>query len=168
LFGFSNKVGFTSVLLGDVTLNDALQTVPGLPALRVLASGPPPPNPSELLSISRTGDLLRSLATAADVVLVDSPPILPVTDALVLARWVDAVAVVVSANDTSKKAFARSLELMDQVNAPVVGAVLNGVTQDGGAYGYGYGYEYGYGYNQSENGKAKSSARHRRKAKLGL
>src|SRR5205085_4538669 len=121
----------------------ALQPVRGLPTLRVLASGPPPPNPSELLSIARTGELFKALSEMADIVLIDSPPILPVTDALVLARWVDAVAVVVSANDTSKRAFARSLELMNQVNAPVIGAVLNGVRDSGGAYGYGYGYGYG-------------------------
>jgi tyrosine-protein kinase len=159
LFGMSNKVGFTSVLLGDTPLYDALQPVPRLPTLRVLASGPPPPNPSELLSVARTGELLKSLAAAADIVLIDSPPILPVTDALALSRWVDAVTVVASANDTSRRALGRSLELLDQVNAPVIGTVLNGVTHGAGGYGYGYGY--GDEDGDSENG-SKSSGKHRR------
>lgn len=164
LFGFSNKIGFTSVLLGDVPLNEALQTVQRIPTLRVLASGPPPPNPSELLSITRTGEVLKSLAGTADIVLVDSPPILPVTDALVLSRWVDSTVVVVSANDTSRRAFGRSLELLNQVNAPVIGTVLNGVTGGGGAYGYGYGYGsgYGYGYGSADSNGQATDAKHRR------
>ncbi|HVV36717.1 MAG TPA: polysaccharide biosynthesis tyrosine autokinase [Acidimicrobiales bacterium] len=160
LFGKSNKVGFTSVLLGDVPMAQALQSVPNLPSLRLLASGPPPPNPSELLSVSRTGDLMRALAASADIVLIDSPPVLPVTDSLVLSRWVDSVVVVASANETSRRALGRSLELLEQVHAPVIGTVLNGVTHGTGGYGNGYGYGYGYGYGSDENGQG---GRHRRR-----
>jgi capsular exopolysaccharide synthesis family protein len=135
-FGLDNAIGFTSVLLGSVSLSKALQPVPGQDRLLVLASGPLPPNPAELLSSSRTGDLLRNLATQADVVLIDSPPVLPVTDSLVLSQRVDSTVLVSSAGITTRKAAARAVEMLQQVEAPVVGAVLNGVAEDSGYGGY--------------------------------
>lgn len=135
-FGLDNAVGFTSVLLGNVTLTKALQPIPDQSRLLLLASGPLPPNPAELLSSSRTADLLQNLAGQADIVLVDSPPTLPVTDALVLCQRVDATVLVSTAGATTRKAAARTAELLRQVNAPLVGAVLNGVTEDSGYGGY--------------------------------
>ncbi|MEA2686399.1 MAG: tyrosine-protein kinase, partial [Actinomycetota bacterium] len=85
-FGLSNDVGFTSLLLGNAPLSRALQPVTEVPRLRVLASGPLPPNPSELLSSGRTKEVFAALKAEADIVLIDSPPVLPVTDALVLFR----------------------------------------------------------------------------------
>jgi polysaccharide biosynthesis transport protein len=135
-FGLDNAVGFTSVLLGNVALSKALQPVPGQDRLLVLASGPLPPNPAELLSSSRTADLLRSLASQADIVLIDSPPVLPVTDSIVLSQRVDSTVLVVSASTTTRKAAHRAAEMLHQVNAPLVGAVLNGVSEDTGYGGY--------------------------------
>lgn len=144
-FGLDNAVGFTSVLLGDVALAKALQPVPGQERLLVLASGQLPPNPAELLSSSRTADLLRNLAAQVDIVLVDSPPVLPVTDALVLCQRVDSTVLVSSAGTTTRKAVHRAAELLHQVNAPLVGAVLNGVDEQSGYGGYGgYGGYAGY------------------------
>ena len=144
LFGLSNAVGLTSVLLGESSVADALQTVPKTKYLRVLASGPLPPNPSELLSLRRTADIISSLTSDRTIVLVDSPPVLPVTDALVLARQVDATLVVCAAGITTQSEAGRALELLQQVDAPLAGAILNGV-RTGGGYGYGYG---GYGYSR--------------------
>lgn len=138
-FGLDNSSGLTSVLLGKVPLTAALQPVPAQPRLSLLASGPLPPNPSELLSSRRTADVLTSLQAEADVVLVDAPPVLPVTDALVLSGRVDATLVVCVAGATTGKDMARTMELLGQVGAPVLGAVLNGITSDiayGGAEGY--------------------------------
>lgn len=151
-FGLSNTIGFTSVLVGDAGLSTALQRVPGMDRLRVLASGPIPPNPSELLASDRAGELLTVLAQQADVVLIDAPPVLPVTDAAVLANRVDATLLVVTANQTTQKHVARAAEILGQVDAPLVGTVLNGVDSEGG-----YGYEYGY-YQQAP---AKPSSRTR-------
>lgn len=151
-FGLANTVGFTSVLVGDAGLSTALQRVPGMDRLRVLASGPIPPNPSELLASDRAGELLTVLAQQADVVLIDAPPVLPVTDAAVLANRVDATLLVVTANQTTQKHVARAAEILGQVDAPLVGTVLNGVDSEGG-----YGYEYGY-YQQAP---AKPSSRTR-------
>jgi succinoglycan biosynthesis transport protein ExoP len=131
-FGVDNAVGFTSVLLGNVALSKALQPVPNQERLLLLASGPLPPNPAELLSSSRTADLFRNLASQADIVLIDSPPVLPVTDSLVLSQRVDSTLLVSSARTTTRKAAARAAEMLQQVNAPLVGAVLNGVTEEGG------------------------------------
>jgi polysaccharide biosynthesis transport protein len=135
-FGLDNAVGFTSVLLGNVALSKALQPVPNQERLLVLASGPLPPNPAELLSSGRTADLLRNLASQADIVLIDSPPVLPVTDSLVLSQRVDATVLVSSAHSTTRKAVHRAAEMLHQVNAPLVGAVLNGVSEESGYGGY--------------------------------
>jgi non-specific protein-tyrosine kinase len=126
-FGASNAVGFTSVLLGKVPLSEALQEIPGQPRLFLLASGPLPPNPSELLASRRTAEVLRSLQSDADLVILDSPPLLPVADGLVLSNLVDATLVVTAASATSRRETVRAFELLDQVDALVIGAVLNGV-----------------------------------------
>ena len=89
-FGLSNKSGFTSALLGTDTLAEAIQPVEGYPSLALLASGPPPPNQSELLSFHQTRELLDTLRSRCDLLLIDSPPVLPVTDPLVLSVMADA------------------------------------------------------------------------------
>lgn len=142
-FGLSNEVGFTSVLLGDVPLSSALQEVPGQDNLLLLASGPTPPNPSELLAGKRTVEVLTALQATAHIVLIDCPPVLPVTDAAVLSNRVDGTLVVATAGRTTRKQLQRTVEVLRQVNAPLVGTVLNGVTEDSG-YGYSYRYHYTY------------------------
>jgi polysaccharide biosynthesis transport protein len=155
-FGLDNVVGFTSVLLGNVALSKALQPVPNQERLLVLASGPLPPNPAELLSSGRTADLLRNLASQADIVLIDSPPVLPVTDSLVLSQRVDATVLVGSAHSTTRKAIHRAAEMLHQVNAPLVGAVLNGVGEESGYGGYASRY---YASEGSKNGSAGDGQR---------
>jgi len=143
-FDLDPEVGFTSVLVGDVALSAALQQVPDVQGLRVLAAGPIPPNPSELLSGPRTTEILAILAADADVVLIDSPPVLPVSDAAALCRQVDGTLVVANANTTRKKQLTRALEQLHQVEAVVVGLVLNrvgGRSSGYDSYGYGYGYK---------------------------
>jgi receptor protein-tyrosine kinase len=139
-FGLTNQTGFTSVLLGETPFSEALQTAPDEPYVTVLPSGPRPPNPSELLNSRRAAEAIAALAGRFDLVLIDSPPVLPVSDSLVIAGLADAILVVAKAGQTRKKALHRSIELLRQVEAPLVGAVLNGA--DGGNQ-YGYGSEYG-------------------------
>ena len=168
-FGLSNQVGFTSVLLGTVTLEDALQPVAGVERLSILASGPLPPNPSELLQSHRTAEVLNRLRATGVFVLLDSPPILPVTDGLVLSRLADGVVAVCSAEGTSRKDLARALELLRQVDAPVIGSVLNRAPHGAGYYRtYGY-QEYraadpqGSGSSSSGNGHNGNGLRDRAK-----
>lgn len=142
-FGLSNEVGFTSMLLGEAPISRALQSVPGIPRLRVLASGPLPPNPSELLSSGRTKEVFNALKGEADIILIDSPPVLPVTDALVLFRHVDATIMVFAVGQTTQKQAATALAMAQQVDAPLVGTLLNGAQLAGG-----YGAPYAYGYNE--------------------
>jgi len=145
-FNLSNTVGFTSVLLGECSLEDGVQSVPRLDTLKVLASGPTPPNPSELLAGRRTADLITALKDACDIVVIDTPPVLPVSDALVVSDLMDAVILVAAAGSTTKKEAHRAFELLTQVDAPVIGTVLNsGPGQSGYGYGYGYGHNYTYG-----------------------
>ncbi len=139
-FGLSNKVGFTSAVIAERTVSAALQAVPGVPRLQQLASGPHPPNPSQLISSQRVAKVFAALTTDADIVLIDSPPVLPVTDALVLFRHVDATLIVFSAGATNRKEAAAAMAKIRQVNGPLVGAVLNGVKAEGG-YGYAYRYQ---------------------------
>lgn len=144
IFGLDNAVGFTSVLLGRASIDDAVKSLPGMhDMLSVLPSGPVPPNPAELLGIGVVDKLLRTLRDQYDLVLVDTPPLLPVTDALVVSRSVDAVLLLATAGMTSKRHLHRALELARQIEAPVVGTVMN---RAGSSETYGYGTGYGYGY----------------------
>jgi succinoglycan biosynthesis transport protein ExoP len=154
-FGMPNEVGFTNVLGGDTSLADAVVRVPDEARLAILPAGPPPPNPSELLGTKRTTDVLRALCEEADYVLVDSPPVLPVSDSIILAGIVDATIVVVTADGTTKRQAQRALEQLQQIEAPVVGLVLNGVGHGGAGYGYSYGYSYGYTYGEPSTGRRR-------------
>ena len=157
-FGLDNEVGFTSVLLGDAPLSAALKAAPGMERVAVMTAGPLPPNPSELLASPRATEVLTSLQGAADIVLVDSPPMLPVTDAAVLSSRVDGMILVANARKTTGKNLERAYELLRQVEAPLIGAVLNGTRSDGGEYHYHYAYTY-YG-----KGEAKPSRKDRKAA----
>lgn len=138
-FGLDLTPGFTDVLLGDANLAGALRRYEA--NVLILPAGSPPPNPSELLSSPRAAAVIRALAEEFDVVVVDSTPVLPVTDALVVSALADATLVVADSRSTSRKAVRRTLQLLRQVNAPLTGIVLNGM---GTVPDYGYGYGYGY------------------------
>jgi capsular exopolysaccharide synthesis family protein len=133
--------GLTAVLIGDVTLPQAIQSAAAVPNLSVLPAGYPPPNPSELLSGERARRLIDVLGQTYDVVVIDCPPVLPVTDSLVLARMADTTLLVTSANKTSKRSLTRAVELLRQVDAPLVGTVLNSLSAEETFSGEPYRYE---------------------------
>jgi polysaccharide biosynthesis transport protein len=153
-FGLSNESGVTSVLLGTDTVAEAMQPVESYPTLALMASGPPPPDPSELLSSEHTRELLDALRSRCDLLLIDSPPVVPVTDPLVLAAVADGTLLVVSANHTTKRALRRAVELLTQVDAPFLGSVLNNV---GLERAYAYGAAAGY-YDRRGGSKGKEPA----------
>lgn len=146
-FGMPNDVGLSDVLAGRASLRDALQD-PGVSAnLRVLSAGRTPPNPSELLGSRTMRELLVALSELA-VVIVDAPPLLPVTDAAVLSKSVDGVLLVVNAKRTKIDQLGKALRTLNQAAGNLTGVVLNRVPRRGADavnYGY-YGAEYGYGY----------------------
>lgn len=126
LFELPNHVGLTSVMLGDVTVEEALQEVPRYRGLYVLTSGPVLPNPSELLSLARLRDMVGSLRANARVFL-DSPAVLRVTDPVVLSSYADRSLVVVRADHTTRGDLRRALELLGRGTAPIAGLVLTSV-----------------------------------------
>jgi non-specific protein-tyrosine kinase len=140
--GVEGAVGVTSVLIGRVSLDDALQPW-GNGSLMVLPSGPTPPNPSELLGSQGMADLIAALEQRADIVLVDAPPLLPVTDAAVLAKICDGALLIVRHGVTSREQVIRAAESLRVVDAHLIGNVLNMAPAKGpDAYGYGYAYRY--------------------------
>ncbi|MFN2507012.1 MAG: polysaccharide biosynthesis tyrosine autokinase [Acidimicrobiales bacterium] len=136
-FGLSNDVGLSSVVTGQVPLSAALVRLQNLGRIAVLPSGPPPSNPSELLAWRRTAEVIKALADGSDIVLIDSAPVLPVTDAVVLARMADATILVSSARKTTTGQVRRAVERLRQVDAPLAGAVLNESDTTDGEYYYG-------------------------------
>lgn len=136
--GLEGAVGLTNVLAGTVPLDDALQAW-AAEGVTVLASGPIPPNPAELLGSNEMDQLLRNLEARFDLVLVDSAPVLPVTDTAVLSTLVSGTVVVARARRTTREQVNRTLKSLETVGGRVYGAVLVGAdvpARDG--YGYGY------------------------------
>jgi succinoglycan biosynthesis transport protein ExoP len=134
-FERSESPGFTSVILGQTSLGDALQTVEGLGNLFFLGSGDVPPNPTELLASEAAHEIFSELRQDFDIVLLDSPPLLPVTDAVILAGMADATLLVIAAGETKRSQVEQAAEMLAQVAARQVGVILNEV-EVGGRYGY--------------------------------
>ena len=139
-FGVDERLGLTTAVLGEQPVEELIQSVPGEQNLWLLASGQPPPNPSELLDGMRVREIFAALRRHFDLVLIDSPPVLPVTDAVVLSKDADATLLVVAVGQTKRGDLQRAAEKLAQVNARVTGIVLNEATRQGGGYGYRYGY----------------------------
>jgi receptor protein-tyrosine kinase len=144
-----------AVLTGRRSLDEALVPVPEIEGLWTLSTWSVTPNPTELLSGIRMREVIAELTQRFDVVLIDSPPVLPVADAMILSAYADAVLLVVAAGQTRRADLQRTAEKLAQASAPVVGTVLNKATAQDGYGGYGSG-KYGYSY------KADGRARHTR------
>jgi capsular exopolysaccharide synthesis family protein len=141
-----NDLGLAEVLLGELRLGDALKKVQldeggYSTSLYVLTTGRRPPNPAELLGSRRMQATLAALKEAAELVVVDCPPIVPVTDAGVLAPFVDGVLVVAASGITRRHALQRAVELVGATGGTMLGVVLNFVSGSD-AYGYYYAYPY--------------------------
>jgi receptor protein-tyrosine kinase len=141
-FGIDEKAGLTTAILGEQPVEELVQPVPGDDNLWLLGSGELPPNPAELLNGRRIQEVFSALRELFDLVLIDSPPVLPVTDSVLLAKDADATLLIVAAGRTSRGDLQRAAEKLSQVNARVMGMVLNEATRQGGGYGSGYGYGY--------------------------
>ena len=140
--GLEGAVGLTDVLIGRAALGDVLQRW-GTSTLAVLTTGALPPNPSELLSSTQMTELLGALRARADIVLIDAPPLLPVTDAAILGRECDGALLVVRHGRTTREQVTRALDALRSVDARVLGTVLN-MAPANGPDGYGYDYSSGY------------------------
>jgi capsular exopolysaccharide synthesis family protein len=151
--GGTTTGGLTNVVAGDISIQDAIRPS-GIENLRLVLSGPISGSPSELAASERMVKLLAGIRDAADFTVIDTAPLLLVTDALAMAPNVDSVLLVASA-DTDRASAARARVELDQVGANVIGAVLNRFDPSRTtSYGYRYTYRYTYRYAQDVEGVA--------------
>jgi succinoglycan biosynthesis transport protein ExoP len=137
--------GLSTVLIGKDKEEDVVVPSAKLPNLYIMPAGPKPPYPAELLGSNRMKALLNSWRPIYDHIIIDTPPVLSVTDPVLLSVDVDAVVLVVRFNQTTKQALKEVREILDQVNARVCGVILNSVEPDRDS-SYGRSYYAGYGY----------------------
>lgn len=139
LFGKSNRIGLTTALFQQKELGDVVQMT-NTDNLWFMSAGPTPPNPSELLSSNRMAALLEAAKRSYDVIIVDTPPILFVTDAQIVAAQSDGVVLVVDSGKVKKEIAAKAKASLDHVKAKVIGVVLNNVARErSDSYYYYYG-----------------------------
>lgn len=131
--GLPNNIGVSNVLAGSATLDEALQQS-AVPGLRVLTSGPTPPNPFKMLNSKAGRTLMQQLQKKARFVLIDTPPALGLADAQVLAAQADATLMVVSCRDTKRREMTRTRDLLMQTGTELLGIVLTKVPVEAGGY----------------------------------
>ena len=148
IFDVPNISGLSSLVVGEGTIHETVK-VTAVPNLWVLPCGPVPPNPAELLHTEAFATLLRELAKSYDRIIIDSPPVGVVSDAVVMSAQVDGTVMVIRAKVTSRDAARQSVRKIQNVNARVLGAVLNDLDLESQKYGqYYYYYRYGYYYGK--------------------
>ena len=154
MFGMSKDRGLTNLLVKNASLEETI-IASDIPNLDVLPSGPLPPNPSEMLGSRRMAELIATLRKQYTRILIDSPPITAVTDAVVLGKAVDGVVLVIRAGQTVREVAKNSVHQLHAVGANVLGAVLNAVDIGKDKYYYYYYYQYQYYYYGDDGEKKK-------------
>jgi capsular exopolysaccharide synthesis family protein len=153
IFGLRSDIGLTSVLAGDLPLEQAVQQTEA-ETLHVLTCGPIPPNPAELLESQRFNALIEELKAIYDVVLFDAPPVIAVTDASILAAKLDGLILLMGVNKVTRKAAKHALQLLASAKVKVWGMVIRGVRPDNDGYYYAYYHRY-YGTMERAGKKDK-------------
>jgi len=136
IFEFSQEPGLSNLLVGDCKPSEAVRKVTGVPGLAVLPAGMIPPNPAELLGSKRFDEYFATLSEHFDYVVIDSPPVLAVADASILANTASGVVFVVGADQTSRHAARAAIDQLHAVQAHLIGAVLNRVDLEHNPYYY--------------------------------
>lgn len=139
LFGRVRNIGLSNLILQDATESEAMIDVQGVPHLRLLTSGPTPPNPSELLGSTRMMELMSKFWHEYSYVIIDSPPVNAVTDASIIAASASATVLIVEQGRTTWPALTHAKQTLDRVKANTIGVVVNKVRSSAGSYYYGYG-----------------------------
>lgn len=140
-FQLSNRQGLSSILSQQATYQDIVQNT-DIPNLQIITSGPIPPNPAEMMASKRMSALLDELRQNYDIILIDAPPLLAVTDPQIIASKSDGVIMVVDYGNVKKDAAMKAKANLDNVNARILGVVMNNVKRKNGEAGYYY-YYYG-------------------------
>jgi capsular exopolysaccharide synthesis family protein len=168
VFGLEKRdAGLAPFVSGEVELEDAVQTLPEIPNLSFMACGTRPNNPSELLSSQDFANCLDVFRERYDFVIVDTPPVLAVSDGVAVSARVDGVILTFRIHKRAKPLAMRARDALNNIGANVFGLVVNGVDQDAGGYysqyrygysGYRYAYNYRYGYGYGQYGTYGSEA----------
>ena len=160
VFQIPNVEGLTNILMGEKRLGEVEYRGSGeSSSLSIVTSGPLPPNPSELLSSIKMKNFLEDVRASFDMVILDSPPVGLVTDSAILSTIADGTILVIEAGKTEIEAAQRAKELLDKVNANIIGAVINKIPIDKrGAYRYNY-YQYGDYYGEDDRKIKKRNKR---------
>jgi capsular exopolysaccharide synthesis family protein len=139
IFGKSNRSGLTTALLNQLKLEDIIQFT-NTDNLSIIQAGPTPPNPSELLSSSQMADLLKTARERYDMVIIDTPPIMSVTDAQIVATQSDGVVLVIDSGKVKKDIALKAKASLEHVKANLIGVVLNKINRNhSDIYSYYYG-----------------------------
>ncbi|MCH9008302.1 polysaccharide biosynthesis tyrosine autokinase [candidate division KSB1 bacterium] len=157
-FALEKNRGLTNVLIGDMSLDDAVQKS-SVKNLDILTSGLLPPNPAELLGSAKMRELILEVGERYDLCLFDTPPLVAVTDAAVLAKELGGVLLVIRSGVTQRDALVRGVELLHNVKARILGAVLNGVNRENSYGSYYYYQQYYYDNDQAEKKRKKKSSK---------
>ena len=147
-------VGLSSYLAGVSTLDEVTVPHPAISNLCALTTGPVPPSPADLLSSHRMREAIAELRRRFKFIVIDSPPIMAATDAVILSALTDGVLLVVRSGETPKEAFTRTRDLLAAVKCRLLGVVLNAVDSSAPDYYYSYRYypyAYGYGYGEESH-----------------
>ena len=138
-FGLKSDKGISNVLAGDLQLKDAISRSE-VPNLDILPCGPTPPNPAELLHTERFRNIVAEARKNYDRVVLDSPPIAPVTDPAIIGSITDGVILVLRSGHTTREATQFARRQLTDAGARILGLVINQTDRKGSGYGYGYGY----------------------------
>jgi capsular exopolysaccharide synthesis family protein len=136
IFRLSSGSGLSEVLRETASLDQVLSNVPGVDNLTILASGSKPPNPGELVVSDSMCKIVATLAERYESVVIDSPPLIPYADARALSSMVDGVILVGLCGSTTREAVTLSAQILEDVHAPLLGIVLNGMSLDAPYYRY--------------------------------
>ncbi len=156
--GSGKYAGLSSFLAGVSSLDLVTIQHPAIPNLSAIPTGPLPPNPADLLSSHKLDDAITELRTKFKFIVIDSPPIMAATDAVILSVKADGVLLVVRSGETPKEAFTRTRDLLLSVKAHLLGVVLNAVDSTAPDYYYSYRYyPYSQGYGPQEHSETPHS-----------
>ena len=157
MFGLDRNQGLSNLLVNRTLESDAFIRKTAQPNLVVITCGPIPPNPSELLGSKRMQAFVESMRQDYDRIILDSPPLMAATDALVLTPLVDGIVLIIKAGETTRQVAQRAVKQLKDVNARVTGVVLNEIMVGrNGNYYYDYYYHYGSYYGEEEEHKKKT------------
>lgn len=126
LFNISNEKGLSDFLVGNIEFSEAVQKTE-IPNLNMITSGTKPPNPSELVASEKMKKFIEVLKETYDYIILDTPPVIIVTDAQLISAYADGCVLVVASSEVEKAAAVKAKELLKKVNAKILGVVLNKV-----------------------------------------